>query len=136
LKGPWSYGSWIYNYLSPLVLWVRLPLWARCTTLCDEVYQWLAAGRWFSTVSSTNETDCHDIIEILLKVALNTKNQTNNEIRLLSDFCWRSMLSVSRYLCCLNNIACRNIWDYSPLLCHDHHVNIFSLPVPNRMWII
>jgi len=33
---PWSYGSWIYNYLcnqclSPLMLWVRLPFMARCT---------------------------------------------------------------------------------------------------------
>jgi len=31
--------------------------------------------RWFSPgtpVSSTNKTDCHDITEILLKVALNT----------------------------------------------------------------
>jgi hypothetical protein len=32
----WSYGSWIYNYLwnqclSPLKLWVRIPLMARCT---------------------------------------------------------------------------------------------------------
>ena len=35
----------------------------------------LATGRWFSSgtpVSSTNKTDCHDIIEILLKVALST----------------------------------------------------------------
>jgi len=34
-------------------------------------------GRWFSPgtlVSSTNKTDCHDMIEILLKVALNTIN--------------------------------------------------------------
>jgi len=36
---PWSYGSWIYNYLcnrslSPLMLWVRIPLSARCTILC------------------------------------------------------------------------------------------------------
>jgi len=32
----WSYGSWIYNYLcnqclSPLKLWVRIPLMATCT---------------------------------------------------------------------------------------------------------
>jgi len=32
----WSYGSWIYNYLcnqclSPLKLWVWIPLMARCT---------------------------------------------------------------------------------------------------------
>ena len=44
-------------------------------TLCDKVFQWLATGPWFSLgtpVSSTNETDRHDIIEILLKVKLNT----------------------------------------------------------------
>jgi hypothetical protein len=38
--------------------------------------QWLATGQWFSLgtpVSSTNKTD-HDIIEILLKIALNTIN--------------------------------------------------------------
>ena len=43
------------------------------TTLYDKVCQWLAVGRWFSPgtlVSSTNKTDCHDIAEILLKVAL------------------------------------------------------------------
>jgi hypothetical protein len=45
------------------------------TTLCDKVCQWLVAGRWFSPVtpvSSTNKTDCYDITEILLKVALST----------------------------------------------------------------
>ena len=41
------------------------------TTLCDKVCQLLATGRRFSPVSSTNKTDCHDITEILLKVALN-----------------------------------------------------------------
>ena len=60
----WSYGSWIYNYicnqfLSPLNLWVRIPLRRGVldTTLCDEICQWLAAGRLFSLgtrVSSTN----------------------------------------------------------------------------------
>ena len=37
-----------------------------------------ATGRWFSPgtpVSSTNKTDRHDIAEILLKVALNTRTQ-------------------------------------------------------------
>ena len=53
------------------------PTQARCirSTLCDKVCQWLAAGLWFSPgtmVSSTDKTDCHDITEILLKVALNT----------------------------------------------------------------
>jgi hypothetical protein len=45
------------------------------TTLCDKVCQWPVTDQWFSLgtlVSSTNKTDCHDIIEILLKVALNT----------------------------------------------------------------
>jgi hypothetical protein len=42
------------------------------TTLCNKVCQWLAAGRWFSPVSSTNKTG------ILLKVALNTITLTLN----------------------------------------------------------
>jgi hypothetical protein len=49
------------------------------TTLCNAVYQYLVAGRWFSpdtSVSATNKTDHHNITEILLKVALNTINQT------------------------------------------------------------
>jgi hypothetical protein len=60
------------------MLWVRISIRARCTTLCDKVYQWLATGRWFSPglpVSSTNKTD-HDITEMLLKVALNTIKQS------------------------------------------------------------
>ena len=84
---PWSYDSWIYNslcirYLSPLMLWVRLPLRASSTTLCDKFCRWLAAGWWLSpgTRSSTNKTDCHDITDILLKVALNTIKQTSKHI--------------------------------------------------------
>ena len=65
----WSYGSWIYNYrciqcIPPLMLWVRISIRARCTTLCDKVCQWLVTGRWFSPgtpVSSINKTDRHDI---------------------------------------------------------------------------
>jgi hypothetical protein len=34
-------------------------------------------------VSSTNKTDCHDITEILLKVALNTINHTKPTITYL-----------------------------------------------------
>jgi hypothetical protein len=50
----------------------------RLTTAGDKVYQLLVHGRWFSPgtlASSTTKTDHHDIAEILLKVALNTKNQ-------------------------------------------------------------
>ena len=78
----WSYGISISNYLcnqclSPLMLWIWIPLrWSVLdTTLHDKVCQWLAAGLWFSPgtlISSTNKTDCHDISERLLKVALNT----------------------------------------------------------------
>ena len=90
LSWSWSLCSWIYNYLwnqclSPLMLWVRISIRARCTTLCDKVCKWLklATGRWFSRgtlVSSTNKTDHHHITEKLLKVALNTIKQTNNTI--------------------------------------------------------
>jgi hypothetical protein len=48
--------------------------------MCDKIWHWLAAGRGFSPgtlVSSTNETGGQDITEILLKVALNTIDQTD-----------------------------------------------------------
>jgi hypothetical protein len=46
---PWSHGSWINNYLcnrclSPLMLWVQISLFSRCTTLyiygpcCTEIW--------------------------------------------------------------------------------------------------
>ena len=47
------------------------------TTLCGKDCQWLEARQWFSQgtpVSSTNKTDCHDIVEIII-VALKTINQ-------------------------------------------------------------
>jgi hypothetical protein len=69
--------------ISPQMLWARISIRERCTTLCDKVCQWLATGRWFSLgppVSSTNKTDHHDITEILLKVALKTIKQTNKHI--------------------------------------------------------
>jgi hypothetical protein len=53
------------------------------TTFCDKVCQYLATGRSFSPgppVSSTNKTDHQDITEILLKVALNTINQTTSNL--------------------------------------------------------
>ena len=64
--------------------WVRArlcKLQKRCTRLAaasDKVYQLLAHGRWFSPgtpAPSTTKTGCYDIVEILLKVALNTINQ-------------------------------------------------------------
>jgi hypothetical protein len=48
--------------LSPLTLWVGIPLRRGVleTTLCDQVCQWFAKGRWLSSgtsVFSTNKTD-------------------------------------------------------------------------------
>jgi hypothetical protein len=57
-----------------------------CTRLAaasDKVYQLLAHGRWFSpgtSASSSTKTCRHDIAEILLKVALNTKNQIKSTL--------------------------------------------------------
>ena len=54
----------------------------RLATASDKVYQLLAHGRRFSPgtpASSTTKTGRHDIAEILLKVALNTKNQSINQ---------------------------------------------------------
>ena len=45
------------------------------TISCDKVCQWLATGRWFSPVSSTSNTDHHEITEIVFKVALSTTAQ-------------------------------------------------------------
>ena len=83
-----------YNYLcnqclSPLMLWVRIPLRRGVldTTLCDNVCKWLATGLWFSLdirVSFNNKTDRHNITEILLKVALNAINQTKPSQRTVS----------------------------------------------------
>jgi len=53
-----------------------------CTRLAaasEKGYQLLAHGLWFfpgTLASSTTKTVRHDIAEILLKVALNTKNQS------------------------------------------------------------
>ena len=69
-------------------MWVRAQLCKLqigCTRLAaasDKVYQLLAHGRWFSPgtpASSITKTGRHDIAEILLKVVLNTKNQSINQ---------------------------------------------------------
>jgi hypothetical protein len=57
----------------------------RCTRLAgDKDYPLLAHGRWFSPGTpafSTTKTGCHDIAEILLKVAL--KHQKSNQVKSL-----------------------------------------------------
>ena len=111
LSWPWSYRSWIYNYicnlcLSPLMLWVRISIKARYT-LCDKVWQWLATGRWFSTgpsVSSTNKTDRHEITEILLKVTLNTIKQ-NNQTNMLLCLIYCVLISYSIVLIDIRSVS-------------------------------
>ena len=44
---------------------------------CARYIRWFSLG---SPISSTNKTDRHEIAEILLKVALNTINQTQISI--------------------------------------------------------
>jgi hypothetical protein len=76
--------------------WVRFrlcKLQKGCTRLAeasDKVYQLLAHGRWFSPGTpaySTNKTGRHDIAEMLLKVALNTKNhQIINLLRFIDGW--------------------------------------------------
>jgi hypothetical protein len=90
LKGLGGSMSWVvglpnnsYKSITNMA-WVRARLCklqrgcTRLATACDKVYQLLAHGRWFSPgtpASSTTITGRHDIAEILLNVALNTKNQ-------------------------------------------------------------
>jgi hypothetical protein len=53
----------------------------RFAAASDQVYQLFAHGWWFSPgtlASFTTKTGRHDIAEILLKVALNTINQSIN----------------------------------------------------------
>jgi hypothetical protein len=62
---------------------VLVLLWLVILKSSDKIYQLLAHGRWYSPgtpASSTTKTGHHDIDEILLKVALNTKksNQINH----------------------------------------------------------
>ena len=94
VKGPGNSMSQVVglpsNSYKPITntAWVRAPfckLQKGCTRLAaasDKVYQLLAHGRWFSpgiSASSTTKTGCHDIAEILLKVAL--KHQKLKQIK-------------------------------------------------------
>jgi hypothetical protein len=85
-------------------------------TLCDKVRQWLATGQWFSPctpVSFSNKTDRHDITEILLKVALNTINQTKpiNSVKMSSQINMYlfGILKLLFLLILINNSLCRRL---------------------------
>jgi len=69
-----------------------------CTRLAaasDKVYQLLVQDRWFSPASSTTKTGRHDIAEILLKVALNTKIQIQNS----SVTTWACLYTFIKKIC-------------------------------------
>jgi hypothetical protein len=60
----------------------------RHATARDKAYQLLAHGRWFSPgipASSTTKTGCHDIAEILLKVALKPPRSNKRTINSVNE---------------------------------------------------
>ena len=89
LKGPGSLDLTTHTNLSPIRRGF-VPSFVNykkgCTRLAaasDKAYQLLAQGWWFSPgtlASSTTKTSRHDMAEILMKVALNTKIQIQFQI--------------------------------------------------------
>ena len=70
-----NFNYWIYIYLCNQCLRIRPRQGVLDTTSYDNVCQCLVVCRWVSPgtpVSSTNETDRHDVTEMLLKVVLHT----------------------------------------------------------------
>jgi hypothetical protein len=83
------------------------------TTLCDKVCQWLATGLWFSLgtpVSSTNNTNRHDITEILLKMASTSSyivtidNSSDLVLFCLVLWCWRHFQQYFSYIMAISFI--------------------------------
>jgi len=92
LSWSWSHGRWIYNYLckqrlSPLKLWVRIPLMA---TLCDKIWQWLAVVRWFSPCTPVSSTDKPDLPRYNLNIVESCvkHNNPNSNPMLFFDESW------------------------------------------------
>ena len=88
---------WLVLYIYIVILFLSLTfsvcnIFYRLAATSDEVYQLLAHGRWFSPgtpASSTTKTGCHDIAEILLKVALSTINQSQIKSMSFISFVYR-----------------------------------------------
>ena len=75
--------TYAYQCQSPLTLWVRIPLRQGVldTTLCDKFVSDLRQVSGFLLILRFPlqiKTDCHDITEILLKMALKTINLKTN----------------------------------------------------------
>ena len=118
----WSYGCWIYNYLCNQCL-------SRCefeSRSGDTVCQWLATGQWFSPstpVSSINKTDRHDIAEILVKVALNTINQSS----VLNNDDWHDTEILRLYWCWVTSLVRHKCISYSFHVLHKVLINQISV---------
>ena len=86
------------------------------------------------SVSSTNKTDCHDITEIWLKVALNTIKQTNKQVlKKTLSWCIKMTIRVdynSSYLHYNRNCS---ISDFNTLVsCKQWQTNILQCSVYHR----
>jgi hypothetical protein len=57
-----------------LMLWVRIAIRARCTTLCDKVSQWLATGRWFSPGPPVSTPHLFAQVELVIGCNINSNN--------------------------------------------------------------
>ena len=116
------------------MVWVRVRLCRlqeRCTRLAaasDKAHQLLAHGRWFSPgcpASSTTKTGRHNIAEILLKVALSTKNQSINNsnttyftIYIWTEMCFQYPTTTFFHNCAINH--------QTPTFCRLRPVNFQS----------
>jgi hypothetical protein len=98
---PWLHGSWIYNYLCnqcilPLMLWVKISIRARCTTICDKVCRWFSPG---PPVFSTNKIHGHDIIvESGVQHHQTNKLIWNPEWDMLHTYLWYQKINFIRLL--------------------------------------
>jgi hypothetical protein len=94
---------WLHLILCTLFVFIHMSVGVLDTTLCDYVCQWLAADLWFSPgtlVTSTNKTDCHDIIEILLKV------KSKYHMTTMAPFIFKWMVLAQRSNLILFGICC------------------------------
>jgi len=80
-RRPWSVFIIKTNYYFIIMWWgAFISYFSQDTALCDNVCQWLAAGRWFSPgtpVSSNNKTDRHDINWNIVESGVKQHNPPN-----------------------------------------------------------
>ena len=97
----------------------------KITAANDEVYQLLVHGRWFSPgtpASSTTKTGCHDIAEILLKVALKHSQKKHKKTK-TCQFDWNTMCNTT-----LNNFSILALWSMYWWTKSEYMVETTNLP--------